>query len=131
MYGLNGNQYKNIYKNKTYRFYMVDGTFVMVWAFYRPNYSGHKKRASIFFDINGSKGPNTVGKDIFKLEYIIESTTKEASKIAKILPAWIDEDRSKLLSNKNEMCNAKQDGIACLALIYKDGWNIAPDYPWK
>ena len=131
MYGLNGKEYKNIYKNKTFRFYTVDGTFVMVWAFYRSNYSGHKKRASIFFDINGPKLPNVVGKDIFKLEYIIESTTKEANKIGKILPAWIDEDRTRLMSNKNEMCNSKQDGIACLALIYKDGWRISPDYPWK
>ena len=131
MYGLNGTAYRNIYKDKTYRFYMVDGTFVMVWAFYRPNYSGHKKRASIFFDIDGPRGANTVGKDIFKLEYIIESTTKEASKIGKILPAWIDEDRARLMSNRNEMCNTRQDGIACLALIYKDGWDIASDYPWK
>lgn len=131
MHGLNGNKYNSIYKNKTYRFYLIDGTFVMVWAFYRPSYSGHKKRASIFFDINGPSKPNVVGKDIFKLEYIIESTKKDASKIEKILPAWIDEDRTKLLSNKSEMCNVKQDGTACLALIYRDSWEIARDYPWK
>ncbi len=128
MYGLNGKKYSGV-NNKTYRFYLVDGTFVAVWAFNMPS-GNHPKRASIFIDINRPKGENKVGKDIFKLEYLIVSKTKTSDKIGKIAPAWIDESRKTLLSNKNEMCHKNQDGTACLAVIYKDGWEIASDYPW-
>ena len=144
MYTLNGQDAKNkISKSETYRFYLVDGTFVMVYAFneeYKENPQKHYKKALVFFDINGSKGANKFGKDIFKLEYIIKSATKPPEKIGKLAPAWIDEERADLLTGNggrfaelkcsDEACGKNKQGDACLALFYKDGWKFAPDYPW-
>lgn len=27
-------------------------------------------------------------------------------------------------------CNKNSDGITCASKIIRDGWQIAPDYPW-
>ena len=115
--------------SKSYRFYLADGTYINVSAAVNLNSTGHRKRAAIFFDINGNKGPNKVGRDIFALEYFIE-TLKYPDDNGNIVPAYVNKSRSDLLSNKSDMCNKKQNGYACLAVIYKDGWDIKSDYPW-
>ena len=117
-------------KSKTYRFYLVDGTFMAVYANQNLNSNGHRKQVTILFDTNGPKGANKLGNDIYKLEYMIESLKKPKQYIGKILPQYVDYKRTDLLSNKNEMCNKNQNGVACLSLIYNDGWVFAKDYPW-
>jgi len=136
IYGLDGKKHdSNISPpGKTYRFYLVDGTFVSVWAMNRnisTNTRAHSMQVTIFYDIDGPKGHNKMGHDVFKLEYIIQSTKPNQEWYGKIYPAYMDtNDRNYLLSNRNEMCNKNQDGTACLALIMRDGWKISPDYPW-
>jgi len=48
-------------------------------------------------------------------------------------PAWADADsRTQLLSAGNsEYCNKNKEGVACLAVILMDGWEIKDDYPWE
>lgn len=127
--GLN-NATINMYKNQTYRFYLVDGSFVILWANQNMGSSGHRKQVTIYFDINSKKGANSVGHDVFKLEYILNSGTKPKQYVGKILPAYVEYNRDTLLTARNEGCHKNKEGIACLAVIYNDGWVFAKDYPW-
>ncbi|MBQ9246171.1 prepilin-type N-terminal cleavage/methylation domain-containing protein [bacterium] len=117
--------------DKNYRFYLNDGTFISVWTYKNLNVSGknHKQYATIVFDINGQKGPNRLGRDIFGMDYFIDTTLYPELK-GKFVPRYINLSRNQLLSNSGYMCNKKQSGSACLAVIYKDGWQIKSDYPW-
>ena len=135
MRALNGSIYTNGLSN-TYRFYLQDGAFVMVWANQATCKKCHQKQVTIFYDVNGKKGVNTIGHDVFKLEYLIESDKYNDSSfyVGKILPQYANRSRQELLNGgsnmNNEECNKNKLGVACLALIINDGWTFAPDYPW-
>jgi len=63
IYKLNGQRYSvNDFNNWTYRFYLADGTFLIVYSLYDSNEARHPKYASIIFDINGEKRPNKWGR---------------------------------------------------------------------
>ena len=133
---LNGQSFNNYsnYKN-AYRFYLTDGTFLAVFSLYRPNGdpNQHIKHIVYFFDINGPKKPNIVGRDIFALQNILETKRATSKKYeGKLLPVWIDGDsRTTLLgTGGSDYCNKKKTGLACLAVIYMDGFKIKSDYPW-
>ncbi len=132
---LNGQSFNN-YESfvPSYRFYLVDGTFVCVVA-NRTYPNLHDKLVQIIFDINGPKNPNKVGKDIFFLEYFVkphELNTAAKEYTGKILPANLDyKSRSTILgTGNNDFCNKSKDGKGCLAVIFIDGWEIKDDYPW-
>ena len=87
----------------------------------------------IYIDINGNKGPNTFGKDVFSFGFLKNKKL--------LLPvSWDDgkadnpiTDRNILKngpSKYNYQCNKTGKGLWCGALIMHDGWKIAPDYPW-
>ncbi len=136
IYGLNGQRFshdKN-YDNNSYCFYLADGTYIALKAY--TTSVDHPKQVYIVFDINGQRGPNKVGRDVFCLQYLSQ-TKRAASKEyeGKILPAWIDaggsNPRATILSAGNDyFCNKAKKGIACLAVIFMDGWQIKDDYPW-
>ncbi len=69
----------------------------------------------IYFDANGSKKPNIIGKDI----YIVVQTEKG------LVPAGIDKTKDEVEQN----CN-KGDGIFCLRKVIDSGWEIS-DKVWK
>ena len=130
---LNGQSFNN-YKSfgHSYRFYLVDGTFVCVAA---NDYSNlHDKKVNIFFDINGQKNPNKLGRDVFSLEYFIKPNDINVSvkeHEGKLLPSYFNRSRDTLLGTEaGDYCNKDKSGIACLALIFIDGWEIKDDYPW-
>ncbi|MBP7211242.1 type II secretion system protein [bacterium] len=79
----------------------------------------------IYVDINGFKGPNTFGKDIFWL-CVAPDTTKVITFLSDYrFP------RTELLNPSNPWaCSKKSIGDACAALIQQDGWEIKDDYPW-
>ena len=88
---------------------------------------------TIYIDINGNKGPNTFGKDVFVFGFLKNKKL--------LLPASWDDgkadnpitDRNILKdgpSRNNYQCNKTGRGLWCGALIMHDGWKIAPDYPW-
>lgn len=126
MYGLNKNQYNPGTNN--YKFYLADGTLLLVFA----NSDNNNKGAQILFDINGSKKPNRVGRDIFKIEYwLVSNKSTRQAQLNNITPAYAGYERSTLLSTgNNDYCNSKKIGLACLAVIMKDSWTFQNDYPW-
>lgn len=133
IYGLNGQRFNNSsnYGNNSYCFYLTDGTYVAVKR--NTTHANHSKFILIFFDINGQRKPNKLGKDVFSLQYILQ-TNKASSKdsVGKILPAWLDAgSRTQIMGTGNdEYCNKNKNGKACLAVIIMDGWEIKDDYPW-
>lgn len=78
----------------------------------------------LHFDINGpTKGPNVYGQDI--LTYSINQNLSNSV-------LYISLPRANLVDTGANACTktaAQPD--ACLALIIKDGWTIADDYPWR
>ena len=135
IYYLKGQRYSaNDFNNWTYRFYLADGTFLIVYSLYDSNEAKHTKYASIIFDINGEKRPNKWGIDVFKVEYILQ-TKQEAARelVGKMVPPYINRNsRTTLLgTGESGFCNKSKEGIACLAVILMDGWEIKDDYPWQ
>jgi prepilin-type N-terminal cleavage/methylation domain-containing protein len=77
----------------------------------------YASNAIVNVDINGLKGPNTYGKDVFMF---IADFSKN-----KVEPYGIKYP----ISTINTGCN--YNGSFCTAKIMKDGWKIADDYPWQ
>ncbi len=69
---------------------------------------------NVFVDINGPKGPNYIGKDVF-----IFNRNKKG-----ITPLGLGSS----ISTINQKCH--DDGYYCAAKIMADGWEIKDDYPW-
>jgi prepilin-type N-terminal cleavage/methylation domain-containing protein len=126
--GLNGTDVTNSKSpsGTSYRFYLADGTFISTMTVK----DSKRTRLVMTIDINGTKGPNVMGKDVFRLEYYMAATDQYANLNGKFVPTYVNYTRSDILSNKSDRCNKKQNGDACFALIYKDGWQMKSDYPW-
>ena len=76
-----------------------------------------KEDSSIYIDINGSKGPNTYGKDLFVF-------TRVAGK--GILPMCYNYQ-----TNSIELsCSKSGTGGCCAQWIIMNGWQFTKDYPW-
>ncbi len=110
------------------RFYLNDGTFVAVSIFENTDTD---KRMYITINLNGQKQPNTYGKDIYCFSYLIKSASESGKAyVGKIFANGISRERNLLVSEGKWDCNRKSTGFYCTALIIKDGWQIADDYPW-
>lgn len=82
--------------------------------------------AWIFIDINGLKGPNKLGRDVFATELYRNK---------KLVMGWGSGDRNGIINESNYGCKkdlatAYYAGFNCGALIMQDGWQISEDYPW-
>ncbi len=99
------------------RFYLADGTLIAVTVFTDPIY------ADVRIDINGQKGPNIYGRDVFLFNYRIYMGNFSSHCLT-------TESRTSLLSDSASRCNKNQSGLCCATLIMKDGWQISDDYPW-
>ncbi|MBP3925217.1 type II secretion system protein [bacterium] len=99
----------------------ADGTifFLDAWS------SGNNISRGVAIDINGYKGPNILGKDVFSFSYNKETGFGHTK-------ATFDSDRDVLLGKSLHQCNkeAPNGGHACSAVIIRDGWEIKDDYPW-
>ncbi len=107
-----------------------------------------------FFDINGAKGPNYSGRDIFYF-YLVNTSTMGWDEYcggairnlhSGFYPGGYDNcytpftkhNRNDLLepSVVHRACNKQATNIsgvigdACAAVIMMDGWQIRNDYPW-
>lgn len=93
-----------------------------------PYTLGDNSRAtySVGIDINGVKGPNILGKDIFSTTYGYNSSKKNYYKLQ--MYNYYNYTRDEILEKD---CN-KNGGVGefCGALIEMDGWQIKNDYPW-
>jgi prepilin-type N-terminal cleavage/methylation domain-containing protein len=100
------------------RFYLADGTLIAVRVFIEPIY------ADVRVDLNGQKGPNRYGRDVFLFNYRIYNKAGFGPHCA------TTESRDTLLGDSASRCNKNQSGLCCATLIMKDGWQISDDYPW-
>lgn len=80
----------------------------------------------ITIDINGEKGPNIVGRDLFFTTYGYNISAQNHYKLQ--MYNYSNKTRNELLLNG---CNKNNTGQYCGAVIEMDGWEIKDDYPWK
>ena len=97
--------------------YTPDG-FVYIFFLYTGGES-HVASQSMYVDINGGAGPNTIGHDVFTL---IRGGDKG------IQPYGVGLPRVTLLSQCRSTSNSAYN--TCAELIRRDGWRISDDYPW-
>ncbi len=76
----------------------------------------------VYIDINGIKKPNTLGKDVFVLNYQLYNTNDSSYAKLLLYGAGNSEDGLK------ENCSLNGSGISCGALIQHDNWKI--NYDW-
>ncbi len=102
------------------RILLKDGTFIML-----VNQGPH---AHLYADIDGSKGTNTYGRDVFILTLAPAAFYENYAHDIKTPGLYFfgyGFDRNSLLN----ICNTGQ-GTHCGALIQIDGWKISDDYKW-
>lgn len=117
---------------------------------FAAGFSQNQNTIYILVDLNGSKGPNKMGRDVFALDIFAEYGTVMLGAISE----EVDEDNNVIknkLSSRDELINGikfnngsaticcSKDtscgdshflNINCGALILMDGWQISSDYPW-
>ena len=118
--------YYSASKNKTYNMVLANGSVIGFWP--------RGTVCEIFIDLNGKKGPNKYGKDVF---HIVISKTSGNN-------VWGNFNRSGLYmcgqgKNRTALTSGQHGcsktattyaGSYCGALILHDGWKIEKDYPW-
>lgn len=81
------------------------------------------ERFLIFVDLNGQKGPNIMGRDVFAMHVDKNGNVSLWGK---------GENRDKLKNGSGWACNSSTTSrLYCGALIQQDGWQIKDDYLWK
>ena len=122
---------------------MNNGTIFMISCSNESETSEHG--CYVIADINGNKGPNVYGKDIFFMDIfdrqglVMLGMYPDDGK--SMTPVTRDELKNGTLINTSQetpdtaCCNTTcaTDGYkyyTCGALIQVDGWKIADDYPW-
>ena len=101
-----------------YTMKLANGSFL--FYFYDSHSDASTTQPIIYLDVNGAKGPNILGKDLFflfidfngKLNMVSNRPTRD-----EVLEMCKDPNVVNLWSN-------------CAALIMYDGWKISDDYPW-
>lgn len=120
-YYLNNNSFNLL----GYQIMLKDGTILLLNLDGGSSLGLPPRYIQIYLDLNGYKKPNIVGKDIFALTF---DTTQNR------LQFWGQVySRASLLNNETFGCSKTgnlKSGSYCGALILKDGWKIANDYPW-
>ena len=113
-----------------YKYYLNDGSM-----FFTGDCS-----YMIYYDVNGDKGPNQSGRDIFML-YILYSDDRQP-KLAQEVPHFNTKDGSPIPWEEgyesyftrdyilSHTCNG-QNSSTCSTLIEMDGWEIKDDYPFR
>ena len=125
--GRGENDYFPASKNRTYGMILANGSVI---GFYPRG-----TLCEIYIDLNGKKGPNKLGKDLFDLLIIKNSINNEYIKVNKsgLYMAGSGIERNELTSNNKRGCSkstASLSGMFCGALIMHDGWKIDKNYPW-
>ncbi len=87
-------------------------------------------RKTLLIDLNGFKGPNKFGVDVFVFGITPDGVLPHQWDDGE--PYNIRRDRNALRggSGQNYRCHKSGRGMWCAALIMKDGWKIKSDYPW-
>lgn len=139
IYKKNGTTVFNTLDKTGTRAIMNNGSVLVVFAPMSANNSkGEKINGAIcmYVDLNGPKGPNIEGRDIFMYAMPLAN----GAKLDIGLTNWsINVDTGVVTYSQRETheqrlaaCkNPEKNVIACGALIAEDGWKIPDDYPFK
>ena len=110
------------------RFYISDGTMIAMLIINQSD----TKQVSTIIDINGTKGPNLQGKDVFQFSYYILSSADATGKFIPYYGYGLSVD-TLLNSTTSGSCNKSavyQAGLGCPAVIMMSGWKLPDNYPW-
>lgn len=112
-----------------YSFVTPDGSIISIHFQGLNGTTLSKCRVFIYFDVNGKKPPDILGKDVFLVEL---GSGGDVSYKNKFLPYCYSYPREYLINGDDTSCNKESgnQGHRCFALIMNDGWKIADDYPW-
>lgn len=101
-------------------FTFADGTVV----FYPRNttdINGNPAYTKLFYvDINGSKKPNIIGRDVFVF-YVVDYDN---------IKPYCYNNNADYIKNHCKKSIAENNTNCCTAKIMYDGWQIKEDYPW-
>lgn len=133
---LNAPQNKSYFGNIYYKLILIDGTALFFRVIAETVKINHidipRAYSEVWIDINGHKGPNVCGKDIFAYYYWIKNDYTplgQSDGSGKFLPnGGIANDRSYYQTTAD--CKVGGAGTACAGLIMADNWQIKDDYPW-
>lgn len=128
----------------------------MLWVLKNGSFLGATSIAGgvvFYFDVNGAKGPNASGRDIFYY-FLVNKNTIRSNPFCEAVMNTLQSGlypggcgscyiphtmykRDELLGTSvHRSCNhnaryiGSSGGDACAALIMQDGWEIKDDYPW-
>ena len=80
-------------------------------------------------DINGLRGPNIWGRDLFIFSYENEGVVPYGvGQISGMSEAFVKADKDYLLDGETRSC--QRDGVFCAAIMMLDGWEITDEYKW-
>ncbi len=117
---LNGSTYRygTVWKDNGITFAVSDGSIYQFRTRVQTEDAGNEGvyGALVFVDINGSKEPNMLGKDVFMFK----------RQNAVIRPFGSELSYNEIDAN----CKKDKTGEYCAAKIMADGWVLKDDYPW-
>lgn len=124
-YTLQGKLYDNPWNNiNYYKIQLSDGTFI---AYEKQN----NQHVHIDIDLNGTKAPNTFGKDIFIMTLTAKDFKDSYHNISKAGIYMFGHGLTAEQITSNTLgCSKKSSGLMCGEKILMDGWEIRKDYPW-
>lgn len=106
-------------KNARTTFYTADGFLYIILTASGSNNPDKPmvENNSIFVDLNGSNGPNIIGKDVFILTRISDG--------GGVQPRGYNQSNRSVLAN----CSKTHNGEYCAERIKRAGWELDSDYP--
>lgn len=107
------------YVNFGYRAILADGTIIRV--------SKNGQFIILSADINGIKGPNKLGRDVFDFELMWDGPKKLVTHVLSIINP---SNRSTYLTTCKNSAYTGGSPSWCAAIIQYDDWQIKDDYPW-
>ena len=120
------NQYFSASTNKTYGMVLANGSVI--------GFNPKNTFCEIFVDLNGKKGPNKYGKDVFDIMLSKISMNNQYGNFNKSGLYMLGHGKNRTeLTSGSKACSktaTSQSGGYCGALIMHDGWKIENDYPW-
>ena len=108
-----------------YQVFLADGTTLNFYVTQkvRTDDPSIMWRVSVYFDINGKKKPNVIGKDVALLRIHQESN------FYFLFGSEYDHDEQ-MDPSATEACHKQGTGRRCLNLLRLDNWEMKDYYPW-
>ena len=116
--------YAGVKSANSSKFILSNGTLLIVASMTNTN----SVCKTIITDINGLKGPNVWGKDIFI--FSLDNTKGVMPYGLGVEVAGVNVPVDKYLLASREYRSCRQDGVFCAALMAVDSWEITDDYGW-